>query len=193
MTKTVPALLFLAFPALAAEPGTESGKAASLRVAVVDMTRVFESHPATEGATTRLTRAREAQREDFKKRSNALKEVLQRHQELIRAGKKSEAAEELKKANEIEKSIATLRTTGLRDLEERFRKAKRIILESIRRSVERFNGDGRYALVFDSSSASSNGLPQVVHAPGAEDITDEVIAFIAREHEEEREKAKSGE
>jgi Skp family chaperone for outer membrane proteins len=149
-----------------------------LEIAVVDMTKVFESHPLTDAITKELTNDREASREEFKEKSNALKEILQKHQELIRAGKKTEAAEELKKANEAEKEIATLRTTGLRDLEENFRKAKHRIMENIVTSVAAFNKDGTYALIFDKSSASSNGLPQVVHAPGAPDVTDEVIAFI---------------
>ncbi len=84
----------------------------------------------------------------------------------------------LKAANEAEKSIATLRTTELRDLEERFRKAKSQIMSDIQAAIEEFNKDGRYAMIFDRSSASSNGLPQVLHAPGAVDITAEVIAFV---------------
>lgn len=159
-------------------PGQDGQDDSSM--AVVDLKMVFANHPSTEEATAELTEARKASRKDFKKKSTLLKEILQRHQELIRAGKKEEAAEELKKANEAEKAIATLRTTTLRDLEEDFRKAKMEIMEDIRESVEAFNEDGRFALVFDKSSASSNGLPQIVHAPGAEDITEEVTAFIAK-------------
>ena len=147
-------------------------------LAVVDMTKVFAEHPSTAAATADLTKAREASRESFKEKSNALKEILQQHQELIRAGKKEEAGETLKSANEIEKAIATLRTTEQRDLEEKFREAKTKIMEEIRSAVEKFNADGRYAMVFDGSSSSSNGLPQVIHAPGAVDVTAEVIALI---------------
>ena len=153
----------------------------ALDIAVVDMTKVFETHPLTDAVTKELTNDREASRDEFKEKSNALKEILQRHQELIRAGKKTEAAEELKKANKAEKAIATLRTTGLRDLEESFRKAKLRIMKDIVTSIEAFNSESKYALIFDKSSSSSNGLPQVVHAPGATDITDEVIAFIKKQ------------
>src|SRR5690606_16765981 len=111
--------LSLAFLLLAAGLRAESG----LSLAVVDMTKVFAEHPATAMLTAELTEAREASRKSFKEKSDALKEILQKHQELIRAGKKEEAAEVLKAANEIEKAIATLRTTELRDLEEKFREA----------------------------------------------------------------------
>src|SRR5690606_18125208 len=112
--------LSLAFLLLAAGLRAESG----LSFAVVDMTKVFAEHPATAVKMAELTKTREASRESFKEKSNALKEILQRHQELIRSGKKEEAAEALKAANEIEKAIATLRTIELRDLEEKFREAK---------------------------------------------------------------------
>tara|TARA_R110000850_G_scaffold51455_16_gene124978 strand:+ start:427 stop:1002 length:576 start_codon:yes stop_codon:yes gene_type:complete len=158
-------------------------KEPSPSIAVLDMTEVFANHPATELASKELTEAREVSRKTFKEKSNLLKQVLQKHQELIRAGKKEEAAEELKKANEAERAIATLRTTELRDLEEKFRKSKNQIMKDIQKSVAAFNKDGRYALIFDHSSSSSNGLPQVVHAPGAEDITTAVIAFIKKESE----------
>jgi len=159
-------------------PAADDRSDSTPRFAVVDMERLFAAHPATEDATEKLSEARETIREEFKEKSNALKEILQRHQELIRADEKDEAVEQLKKANEAEKAIATLRTTRQRDVEHRFRRAKRKIMRDIRTAVAEFNADGRYALVFDRSAASSNDLPQVVHAPGAEDITDEVIAFL---------------
>jgi len=182
MVKFLTLALLLSVTALRGESG--------LSLAVVDMTKVFAEHPSTAVATAELTKAREASRESFKEKSNALKEILQQHQELIRAGKKEEAGEALKSANEIEKAIATLRTTEQRDLEEKFREAKTKIMEEIRGAVEKFNADGRYAMVFDRSSASSNGLPQVVHAPGAVDITAEVIALVKEIAKEKAEPAK---
>jgi Skp family chaperone for outer membrane proteins len=155
-------------------------------IAVVNLTEVFAAHPKTVEATKQLTTDREASRNDFKEKSNTLKEVLQKHQELIRAGKKEEAAEELKKANEAEKAIATLRSTGLRDLEEKFRVAKKEILTDIQMAVAEWNQSGKYAVILDSSSSSSTGLPQVVHAPGATDVTKEVIAFLKKRESEKK-------
>jgi len=172
----IPMVKFLALAFLLSVTGLRAEPGPSL--AVVDMTKVFAGHPATAAATKELTDARETSRESFKEKSNALKEILQRHQELIRAGKREEAAGALQSANEIEKAIATLRTTELRDLEEKFREAKTRIMEEIRTAVEQVNAEGRYTMVFDRSAASSNGLPQVLHAPGAVDITAEVIAFV---------------
>ncbi len=155
----------------------------SVKIAVLDMQKVFANHPSTEKATKELSAARESSRADFKEKSNSLKQILQKHQELIRAGKKKEAEQELIKANEAEKAIATLRSTGLRDLEESFRKTKLEIMKDIQKSVAEFNKDARFAVILDQSSTSSNGLPQVVHAPGATEITNEVISFIKKNAE----------
>jgi len=175
-------LFFLASALLAAAAGTAED--APLPIAVVDFTRAFEEHPLTAEVTADLGSKRKAARDEFKSKSNELKKILQQHQELIRAGRKSDAAEKLKEANEAEKAIATLRTTGARDLEEEFRRAKERVMNDIAEAVREFNADGAYAIVLDSSSASSNGLPQVIHAPGATDITEEIVAFVRKRHEE---------
>lgn len=182
-------LLLLPALALMGSSLSPSGKAEEPglpAIAVINLTEVFAAHPRTAAATTQLTADREASRKDFKEKSNALKEILQKHQELIRAGKKEAAAEELKKANEAEKAIATLRTTGLRDLEEKFRVAKNEILADIQKGVAEWNESGNYAVILDSSSSSSTGLPQVVHAPGAKDVTAEVIAFLKKRESEKK-------
>ena len=80
----------------------------SPQIAVIDLAKAFERHPETAKATAQLTKDRAAAREIFKEKSEALKKVLQTHSELIRAAKKTEAAEKLKEANELEKAIATL-------------------------------------------------------------------------------------
>lgn len=152
--------------------------ASSPLIAVIDLARAFEAHPATEAATATLTKDREAARDQFKEKSEALKKVLQTHQELIRTGKRPEAAAKLKEANELEKAIATLRTTQQRDLEQRFTREKYRIMESIRAAVRQFNTDGKYAVVLDRSAESAFGVPSVIDASGADDITDTIIALV---------------
>jgi len=148
------------------------------RLAVVDLTAAFEAHPRTAKATAELTAARKAARQNFRDKSEELKNTLQRHQELLREGRKSEAATELEKANALERSIAELGTTNQRNLEEQFRTAKKEILDDIARVVREFNAGKGYALVLDKSAASDNGLPQLLDAPGADDITAEIISRL---------------
>jgi Skp family chaperone for outer membrane proteins len=165
------ALAVAVHPALAEE-------SAAPRVAVVDLTAAFEAHPRTAKATAELTAARKAARQNFRDKSEELKNTLQKHQELLREGRKAEAAAELEKANALERSIAELGTTNQRNLEEQFRTAKKEILDDIARVVREFNAGKGYALVLDKSAASDNGLPQVLDAPGADDITAEIISRL---------------
>lgn len=148
--------------------------------AVVDLQAVFQAHPRTTTATDELTSARDAARKRFRAASAELKNSLQRHQELLREGRREEAAAELGKANTLERSIAELGTTNERNLEERFRRAKAEIMEDILRAVRELNAERRHPLVLDKSAASANGLPQVVDAPGAVDITAEVIQRVKK-------------
>ena len=149
-----------------------------MRLAVVDLTAVFEAHPRTATATAELTSARNAARKKFRSESAALKDTLQRHQELLREGRKEDAAAELEQANSLERSIAELGTTNQRNLEEQFRRAKQEIMDDLARVIREFNAERGYLLVLDKSSASSNGLPQVLDAPGADDITAEIKARV---------------
>lgn len=163
-------VLVLTFAAVQAET--------SMRLAVVDLTAVFEAHPRTATATAELTSARNAARKKFRAESAALKDTLQRHQELLREGRKEDAAAELEQANNLERSIAELGTTNQRNLEEQFRRAKQEIMDDLARVIREFNAERGYLLVLDKSSASSNGLPQVLDAPGADDITAEIKARV---------------
>ncbi|MEM0970024.1 MAG: hypothetical protein AAGJ31_11775, partial [Verrucomicrobiota bacterium] len=120
---------------LPASPADAPSTVIPLRLALVDIERVFERHPSTVKATSALTESRAKLTAEYKDLSNALKKTLQSHQELIRAGKKTEAVELLKQVNEQEKAIATLKTTQNRNLQEQFRSAKQDILTDIQKAI----------------------------------------------------------
>jgi len=132
---------FPALPLLAAEPP---------RLAVVDLTAVFEAPPRTARATADLSAARQAARKKFRADSEELKNLLQTHQELLRDGRRTEATAALERA----------------------------IMGDIARTIREFNATRDYGLTLDKSPGSTNGLPQVVDAPGADDITAEIIARV---------------
>ncbi|MCB1079159.1 MAG: OmpH family outer membrane protein [Verrucomicrobiae bacterium] len=173
-------VVLVLFACFGSSPRISAQTPAPGRIAVIDLARAFQSHPDTPGAEAALTADRNAARDVFKEKSEALKKALQEHQELIRLGKKPEAAEILKTANTLETEIATLRTTQQRDLEERFRREKERIVESIRSAVRQHNADRRYAVILDKSAESAFGIPAVIDASGAEDITDEIISQLKK-------------
>ncbi|MFT5466266.1 MAG: Skp family chaperone for outer membrane protein [Verrucomicrobiales bacterium] len=158
------------------------------QIAVVDMTAVFKAHPETAKAEAAIAAKRSEARGVFKSKSGELKEVLADHQgvttKLIAAG--SNASTELKKqaeqlldqAMKLEKEVATLKTTNERDLEQSFLAERRRILALITAEIGKLNASGEFLLILDKSAASANGIPQVLNANGAVDLTAKLIAIV---------------
>ncbi len=167
-----------------------SADAGSPEIAVVDMTEVFRAHPETAKAEGRLREERRKAGKEFDAKAKALKALLHEHQQvtrrLIAAGEgageelKQQAEELLEKASALEIELAALRTTRERDLEQEFLAERRRILGRITAAIEKFNHDGRFAVILDRSAASSNGMPHVLHAPGATDITQQIISSLGK-------------
>jgi Skp family chaperone for outer membrane proteins len=160
------------------------------RIAVIDMTAAFNAHPEAEKAEADLNQKRAAAGKVFNAKANELKNLLDEHQKLtlklITAGEKAgdeqkaKARELLDRATELEREVAAIRTTQERDLMQQFVEERRRILKSIATVIGEFNAAGTYALVLDLSAASANGIPQILHAPGAEDITQEIVKLLKK-------------
>ncbi len=160
------------------------------RIAVVDMTAAFKAHPETAKAEADLMEKRAEAGKAFNAKANELKSLLEKHQEVTRKlinagekandGQKAEARGLLDKATKLETEVAAIRTTQERDLKRQFVEERRRIMESIASVIEKFNADGTYALVLDRSAASANGIPQVLHAPGAKDITADIVKLFEK-------------
>ncbi len=160
------------------------------RIAVVDMTEVFISHPETAKAEADLMKMRQAAGKSFNERADELKKLLERHQELTKklvdtgekasAAQKEEANDLLNRATKLETELAEIRTRQERDLEEGFLAERRRILALIASAIREFNSEKGYALILDNSAASANGIPQVLHAPGAEDVTADIVKLLKK-------------
>jgi Skp family chaperone for outer membrane proteins len=168
--KTIGLMLGIAFLGAGSVVGLEE-RVGEVRIAVVDMTLLFNEHPETKAAEARVAKARDGARKLFRKKSDGLKKVLQEHQGLIAAGKVDAGRDALERARVIEREIAAMKTTQARDLEEAFLRERRAILESIRGAVKAFNEKAGYHLILDRSAAAASGMPMVVDVKGLEDIT----------------------
>ncbi len=155
---------------------------------MVDLTAVFKAHPKTAAAETALEAKQKASREVFVAKKKELEDVLRQHQavtqKLVAAGSSASSTDKTKaktlldQATKLEKEIATLRTTQTNDLQTAFVDERRKILGEISATIAKFNAAGTYAVILDKSAQSANGLPQVIHSPGATDITSQVVALV---------------
>jgi Skp family chaperone for outer membrane proteins len=179
MTMKMCALVFgVCFLTVGLLRGEDVKEGAGVRIAVVDMTSLFNGHAETKAAEARVTKARDEARKIFREKSDSLKKVLQEHQELIKGGNVEGGRAALERARVLEREIATLKTTQARDLEEAFLAEKRAILTSIREAVQAFNETAGYSLILDRSAAAANGIPMIIDVKGLDDITEAVRASM---------------
>ncbi len=163
-------------------------KAEEVRIAVVDMKKVFHAHPAAAGAEDRVRESQVKAREAFVEKTNALKQILEEHQKLLlsldgasgeaAAAKRAEAKNLLDQARILESEVADFKAAQEAELERMFLAEKNRILEAITAAIRELNADGKYHLVIDRSAAAANGMPAVIDVRGLDDLTDAVIASL---------------
>lgn len=162
--------------------------AQDFKVAVVDFKKAILAHP----------KAKELEASLKKEGENAASVIAAKQKELegLREtaaglqsqkgpdGKLTEDAfkkllELQKKADEIKQSMIQTQSRtqlGLNDLR---LKGLTEVANEVGDLVTKAN-NGKYALVFDSSGATRDGTPQLLDFPGADDITDQVIALLPK-------------
>lgn len=166
--------------------------AAELRIAVVDLDRVFKSYYKSRIAEDFLNQQAEAARtymsqlnsqleslraEARRLGTNALNPALN-DQARKKAADDADAALAKVKSKETEISLyANERRREFMRLQQEKRDA---IVKDIRQEIKRRAAAGNYAFVLDSSGKTTSGLPAVVAFPAKHDISDEVIRELNR-------------
>lgn len=162
--------------------------AQELKVALVDMKRIFDAHPDTRAAEERVRKTSQRARDTFREKTDALKATLQRHQETILGVEKASGAEAekrraeasalLARAREMEREVAEFQSVQEAALKKSFLEEKNRIMDAIVAAVKEYNREGRYHLILDKSAAAANGLPMVVDDKGLSDVTEEIIGRL---------------
>jgi Skp family chaperone for outer membrane proteins len=157
-------------------------------IAVVDFKKALAAHPKAKELETELRATQDNAKKVFDAKQKELTDL----------------------DTTIQKAAETLKTKGgntqenidiVRDLQDKFREIQRSMLDvqartrqtiadrqdavlpdlatEVRKLVTQAN-NGKYAVVLDASALSRDGLPQVIEAPGAFDLTDSVIALLPK-------------
>lgn len=166
--------------------------AVELRIAVVDLDRIFNAYYKSRIAEDFLNQQAEAARtymsqmnsqleslraEARRLGTNALNPALS-DQARKKAADDAEAAVAKVKAKETEISLyANERRREFARLQQEKRSE---IVKDIQKEIKRRAAAGNYAFVLDSSGKTANGLPTVLVFPGKNDISDEVIRELNR-------------
>jgi len=180
MTRTWAAGLAAVF--LAAGAG-----AAELKVATVDLDKVFTAHPKTQAAEAELKKAEEtieAEMETMVAEGRALQdEVDQLRQaardpmlsEAARAERKAAADEKLIDLQEFQLRARRTQETKLKRLREQLMEQRQGIVDELMKEVAAFAQAEGYDLVLDSSGMTMNMVPMAVYASPELDVTQKLI------------------
>ncbi len=163
---------------------------AQMRVATVDLAKVFDSYSKAKEAAQRLKEAEKKAQDEVNARAESLKgmqETLKKMDadrkvsglsEADRAEKERVYSEKINEARNMEREITDFRDTKRRQLEAQAVRMRGGIVEEILKAVtEKVRADG-YDLVFDTSGRNLNGVPTVVYAKESYDVSEAIITSL---------------
>lgn len=180
LTWTVYALIvWLAVPAVA-----------QVKIAVIDLGKVFENYYKTKAANARIKdRVAEIDKElktylaQFEKTKEEYNKALddannQAVSAEEREKRKKAAESKLRELRDLEQSVAQFRAQANATIEEQRRRMTENILDEIRAVINAKARAAGCSLVLDTSGESLKGAPVVLYHTGENDLTDAVITQL---------------
>jgi outer membrane protein len=187
MKKLIPSLLSIA--ALAVAPVIRA-ETPPVKLVVVDMAKIFDSHYETQAEKAKLDDASQkaqAEIDRMNKEGNALVAEYKEFDEqskssVATADAKSKAlADAQKKQQEINtkmQDINTFANNARSTIQQRIQTFRSMMMDEISKTVKQVAQRHDATLVVDKSGPSLLGIAPVIYADPAYDITDEVMAEI---------------
>ena len=167
-----------------------AGWAAELKIATVDLDKVFTAHPKTQAAEAELKKAEaavEAELDELKAEGLALQEEMTKLREAAknpllseeaRLKKRDEAEEKLTQLQEFELRARRTQETKLKQMREQVLKSRQAIVDELTQAVVQFAQANEYDLVLDRSGLTMNAVPLVAYAAPELDVTERLIAYL---------------
>jgi Skp family chaperone for outer membrane proteins len=155
----------------------EQPRTTNIAVAVVDLNRVFNDYYRTPIASAKLKEtAAQFNRENevlVTRYKEAIKELNQ-----LQAANSPRVAQQLTETKKLEEEIKEFRASRQQLLEKQTQQMRQDILQEISGVLRREARAAGYTLVLDKSGNTLNGVPAVIDASEAADVSDEVIGVL---------------
>ncbi len=164
--------------------------AAELKIATVDLDKVFTAHPKTQAAEADLKKAEDAIQAEMDRmvaEGRALEESVAKLREAAknpllteeaRLTRRNEAEEKLTELQEFQLRARRTQETKLKQMREQVMKSRQGIVDELMAALEQFAQAGDYDLVLDRSGMTMNAIPLVAYSKPELDVTDKLIAFL---------------
>ena len=167
-----------------------AGWAAELKIATVDLDKVFTAHPKTQAAEADLKKAEagiEAELDKIKAEGLALQDEVAKLRdaaknpilsEEARMQKRDEAESKLTELQDFELRARRTQETKLKQMREQVLKSRQAIVDELLETVNQFAKANEYDLVLDRSGLTMNAVPLVVFSNPDLDVTERMIAYL---------------
>ena len=161
--------------------------AAELKIATVDLDKVFTAHPKTQAAEGELKKAEEGIQDEMDKmvaEGRALEEQVAKLREAAknplltedaRLKKRNEAEEKLTELQEFQLRVRRTQETKLKQMREQVMKSRQGIVDELLVTVADFAKAEGYDLILDRSGMTMNAVPLVTFSKPELDVTDQLI------------------
>ncbi|MEI6105698.1 MAG: OmpH family outer membrane protein [Opitutae bacterium] len=165
----------------------------ALKLVVVDMAKIYDSHYKTEEANAKFRDAEQKaqeQVEELNKQGQALvdeyKELMEQSKNtVLTAEARSKAeADGQKKMEDIQRKqgeVQNFRTNTQRSLQQRIKTHRDLLLEEITKVVNDLAKKQGATLVVDKSGPTLFGIPSVLYSDPSYDITEEVVKEVNKD------------
>ncbi len=165
---------------------------AELKIATVDLDKVFTAHPKTQAAEAELKTAEEAIEIEMEKmvaEGRALEEEVARLREAARspmlsdaarAQRRAEAEDKLTELQEFQLRARRTQETKLKQLRERLMASRQGIVDELIKEVSAFAEAEGFDLVLDRSGMTMNMIPLTVYARPDLDVTQKLIERLKK-------------
>ena len=165
----------------------------AVKLVVVDMAKVYDSHYKTEEANAKFRDAEQKAQEQIEELNKQGQSLVDEYKELMEQSKNSiltpEArnkaeADAQKKLEDVQRKqgeVQNFRTNTQRSLQQRIKTHRDLLLEEITKVVNDLAKAQGATLVIDKSGPTLFGIPSVLYSDASYDITDAVIAAVNKD------------
>lgn len=165
----------------------------AVKLVVVDMAKVYDSHYKTEEANAKFRDAEQKAQEQIEELNKQGQSLVDEYKELMEQSKntvltpeaRSKAeADAQKKLEDVQRKqgeVQNFRTNTQRSLQQRIKTHRDLLLEEITKVVNDLAKAQGATLVVDKSGPTLFGIPSVLYSDPSYDITDAVVKEVNKD------------
>jgi len=193
MNKLIRTLITLAALAVGFTALQAQQPAPAVKLIVVDMAKVFDSHYKSEEANVKFRDAEQKAREQAEELNKQGQALVEEYKELAEQAKNAlltpeartkaegDAQKKLEEIRRKQEEVQSFRVNTERSLQQRIKTHRDLLLEEISKTVAELAKKQGATLVLDKSGPTLFGIPAVIYADPGYDITQQVIDEVNKD------------